>query len=116
MERLRAALLGCLLAGGVLFGARPVTPRHRSLRPVVYATGLGGGDTPLRDLEPVWFQPLAPGTTVVTLRAQAGLPCAGRLPNLDAWCDWPEQVAAPVPVPRPRIRCIERVAGRMHPA
>jgi hypothetical protein len=114
MERLRAALLGCLLAGGVLFGARPVTPRHRALRPVVYASGLGG-DTPVRDLEPVWFQPLAPGTTAVTLRAQAGLPCAGRLPNLDAWCDW-SPAASPAPVPRPRIRCIERVAGRLRPA
>lgn len=58
MERLRAALLGCLLTGGVLFGARPVQPEHRPIRPVVYAAGPGNAlGRSLAELAH-WFQPL----------------------------------------------------------
>jgi len=114
MERLRAALLGCLLAGGVLFGARPVESRQRALRPVVYASGLGEGDTLVRDLGAAWFEPLLPGASVAMLRAQAGLPCAVRPSSLGLWCDWPESNGGAVTlVPRSRIRCITRVIGRM---
>lgn len=61
MERLRAALLGCLLTGGVLFGARPILPERRPIRPVVYAAGPGNalGRTPEQLAR--WFQPLPNG-------------------------------------------------------
>lgn len=73
MHRLRAALLGCMLTGGVLFGPPPVLVRVRVGRPVVFAAGPGHRER----LSPVelarWFQPVQPGATVGTLRAQAGL-------------------------------------------
>ncbi|MGH2585519.1 MAG: hypothetical protein ACRDJE_11450 [Dehalococcoidia bacterium] len=74
MDRVRAALLGCLLAGGVIFGARPVLPERRLLRPVVYAAGPGsaGGRSPAAWAR--WFQPLPPMLEPAALAAD--LPAA----------------------------------------
>ena len=58
MQRLRAALLGCLLTGGVIFGARPVLPQNRMLRPIVYAAGPGEGLGRTPDQLARWFQPI----------------------------------------------------------
>jgi hypothetical protein len=67
MERIRAALFGCLLAGGVLFGARPVVPERRFVKPVVYAAGTGSA----ADRSPAefarWFHPIPPNATLASL-------------------------------------------------
>jgi hypothetical protein len=41
MERLRAALIGCILTGGVLFGARPPSRDDHFVEPVVSTCGPG---------------------------------------------------------------------------
>jgi len=69
MERVRAALLGCLLAGGVIFGARPVLPERRLLRPVVYAAGPGSAGGRSSEAWVRWFQPLPPAPDTVALAA-----------------------------------------------
>ena len=64
MDRLRAALLGCLLTGGVIFGARPVLPEQRFVRPIVYAAGPGPGLGRTSDQLARWFQPVQAGAVL----------------------------------------------------
>lgn len=73
MDRLRAALVGCLLAGGVLFGARPVPPSRRALRPIVFSSELSPVGSTAPRATPAWFAPPWPGLSSLALRAQAGL-------------------------------------------
>jgi hypothetical protein len=58
METLRAALLGCLLAGGALFGARPPDPRTRAEPAPIVLDGpdAGLGRTSLELV--AWFRPV----------------------------------------------------------
>lgn len=65
MERLRAALLGCLLTGGVIFGARPVLPEQRFVRPIVYAAGPGAGLRRTPEQLARWFRPVQAGDVLI---------------------------------------------------
>jgi hypothetical protein len=79
MERLRAALLGCLLAGGAVFGARPLLPEDHAVHRTVYAArpGSGGGRTP-EDFAR-WVSPLTLGACLAALvRGFAHTPWSGR--------------------------------------
>jgi hypothetical protein len=66
MERLRAALLGCLLAGGAIFGARPLLPEDHALPRTVYAAGPGGGGRTPEDFAR-WVSPLTIGASLAAL-------------------------------------------------
>ncbi len=68
MERLRAALIGCILTGGVLFGARPPSPDDHVVAPVVSTSGPGGriGMTPEELAR--WLRPLPVGVDLASLR------------------------------------------------
>jgi hypothetical protein len=99
MERLRAALLGCMLTGGVLFGPPPVASRSRLLRPVVFSAGPGHRERLSPEELARWFQPVQPGATVAALRAQAGLGPAHPGPLLDI-------------VPAPRLKHRHPCGGR----
>src|SRR5215213_6173308 len=67
MERLRAALIGCILTGGVLFGARPPAPDDQVVEPVVSSAAPGGrlGMTPEQLTR--WFRPVEIGADLATL-------------------------------------------------
>ncbi len=67
MQRLRAALLGCLLTGGVIFGAPPAPPERRFLRPVVYASDAGRLGLSAAELAR-WVRPAPVGATLASLR------------------------------------------------
>ncbi len=107
MERLRAALLGCLLTGGVIFGARPVLPEKRLIRPVVYAAGPGGLMAHTAEELARWFSALPEGTgTTIT----APRPAARLLKQ-----ESPSIAATPTGRPTVRRRCnAARVYRRMH--
>lgn len=72
IETVRASLLGCLLAGGMLFGAAGSNPRGRlATRDAVF--GEARVRVPLRDgVRAAWFQPPSPYDSVLLLWAQAG--------------------------------------------
>lgn len=72
MDRVRAALLGCLLTGGVIFGARPVLPDRR-LREVPRVAGPGGNPTTTPADRARWFSPVPPRATLASLRPTATL-------------------------------------------
>ena len=71
MQRLRAALLGCLLTGGVIFGAPPAPPDRRLLRPVVYASDAGRLGLSAEELAR-WVRPAPIGATLASLRPASG--------------------------------------------
>jgi hypothetical protein len=93
MERLRAALVGCILAGGVLFGARPVVPDNRVAEPVVSSSGPGNriGMTPEELAR--WVRLPAVGATLTLLRPGAAAPAQ------------PHIAGRPPAFPRARQRC-----------
>jgi hypothetical protein len=64
MERLRAALIGCILTGGVLFGSRPLLPDEEVVQPVVSTSGLGNRIGLTADELARWVQPLELGDAV----------------------------------------------------
>jgi hypothetical protein len=98
METLRAALLGCLLTGGVLFGARPSAPERRSLRETPRVAGPGHLGLSAAELAR-WVRPLVAPVTLADLRLN-GVPSD------------PAIRAAPLESSRPaqRRRC---AAGRL---
>lgn len=73
-ERLYAILVGCLLAGGVLFGPRPLPERRGTVKEGARRTA---------ELEPwpglgvagraAWFQPPAPGAPLTLRLTDTGL-------------------------------------------
>ena len=130
MQRLRAALLGCLLTGGVLFGARPTMPRDAG-SPIFISSDFGPRDGVSPEALVRWFRPMQPGATVTALRAQAGLASPEPAPNAgDLWQPqvWDRLLAVDggavlhddrptvTAVPRTRIRCIERVERHLRRA
>jgi hypothetical protein len=64
MERLRAALVGCILTGGVLFGSRPVLPDDEVVRPVVSTSGPGTRIGMTADELARWVRPFEFGGAV----------------------------------------------------
>ena len=117
MQRLRSALLGCLLAGGLVFGPPPVEQRRRWDRPIVNAAGPGERQGMSADDFARWFRPPLPGATLQSLHAQAGFAVedpVARLPLPLVWqASVEDAVGAPAPAqPRRRIRCLEAVGRR----